>query len=267
LSEAAARLAAGDLAARVPAARSSGDEIDDLARTFNAMAESLERTERLRRNIVSDVAHELRTPLTHMRCRIEAVEEGVERATPELFRALHASTLTLGRLVDDLQELALAESGALRLDRRAEPLGPIVGQALETVAPLARERGVELACAVPEPLVAPVDRRRIVAVLVNLLDNAVRHTPRGGRVELSGVGSDDEIVLGVSDTGEGIAPEHLAHLFERFFRVDPSRSRSSGGAGLGLAIAKALVEAHGGRIAATSELRRGTRVEVRLPRA
>jgi signal transduction histidine kinase len=264
LTGAVRRLAAGDMSQRV--AVRSGDEIGELATSFNAMAEALERNESLRRSLVSDVAHELRTPLTNLRCQIESIQDGLLAADPATVRSLHEETLLLARLVDDLQELALAEAGQLPLHRAAVPVGPAVEAALAAVGARAAERGIavraEVAGDAPE---ADADPGRLAQILRNLLANAITHTTEGGTVVVSAAAADGAVRIAVQDDGPGIAPDHLPHVFDRFYRADPSRARATGGAGLGLAIVKQLVEAHGGVIAVESAPGAGARFTFTLP--
>jgi signal transduction histidine kinase len=265
LTAAAHRMERGDWGARV--AVRSRDEIGDLSHAFNSMAESLARNETLRRQLVSDVAHELRTPLTNLRAQLEAMEDGIVRADPAALRSLHEETLLLARLVDDLQELSLAEAGRLRLER-----APVVpGEALEAAATAfraqAEARRIALRVEAGGATAVFADRARLGQVVRNLLSNAVRHTPEGGSVTLAALDEPDGVRFQVRDTGEGIAPEHLAHVFDRFYRADASRARATGGAGLGLAIVKHIVEAHGGEVSAASVLGSGTTVEFTIPKA
>jgi len=234
LTEGARALAGGRLDARVPV--SGEDEVAELGRAFNSMAEALERNERSRRNMVSDVAHELRTPLTNIRVHIEAAQDGVVDADAKFLRSIDEEAATLARLVDDLQQLSLAEAGVLRLELADVRVLEIVDRA----APGSVMRNV------PEDLVIRADARRMVQVVRNLVNNALAHAE--SRVEVSAARVGDAIEIRVADDGPGVPPEHVERIFDRFYRVDPSRSRSTGGAGLGLAIAKQLVELHGGRI-------------------
>lgn len=265
LTTAARRMGTGDLSTRV--AVRSRDEIGELARAFNAMAEALERNEALRRSLVNDVAHELRTPLTNLRCQIEAIQDSLLEATPEIVRSLHEETLLLGRLVNDLQDLALAEAGRLPLERATVEVTGAIEAALASIRPRAAERGIELRAEVASALAVDADRQRLGQILRNLLANAITHTSEGGAITVEGRAQDGFVALAVRDTGPGIPPEHLPHVFDRFYRADPSRARASGGAGLGLAIVKELVEAHGGRVRAENAPGRGAVFTFTMPAA
>jgi two-component system sensor histidine kinase BaeS len=245
------RVSAGRYGERVPVRQS--DELGELSESFNAMARALEEAERRKMDVISDVSHELRTPLSTLQGYMEGLAEGVIEPSQETWALLHEEIERMRRLVDDLRQLSHAEAGQLTLI--PTPISPVevVRLAVERMLPLFDEKGVELRSAVPENL-PPVlaDTGRVVQVLTNLLDNALRHTPPGGRVAVEAEGRDDAASFKVADTGEGIAPEHLPHVFERFYRAEKSRSREGGGSGVGLAISKALVEAMGGRIRAES---------------
>jgi len=240
------RIASGRYGERLPVR--DADELGELSESFNAMARTLEEAERRRIEVILDVSHELRTPLSTIRGHVEGLAEGVIEPSEETWALLHAETERMRRLVDDLRRLSQAEARQLALN--PIPVSPVevVGLAVERMLPLFDEKGVELRSAVPDKL-PPVlaDSGRVVQVLTNLLDNALRHTPAGGRVVVE-VGAGGEAVFEVTDTGEGLASEHLPHVFERFYRAAKSRSRSEGGSGVGLSISKALVEAMGGRI-------------------
>jgi signal transduction histidine kinase len=245
------RIASGRYGERVPVRQS--DELGELSESFNAMARALEEVERRRMDVISDVSHELRTPLSTLQGYVEGLAEGVIEPSQETWALLHEEIERMRRLVDDLRQLSQAEAGQLTLI--LTPVSPVevARLAVEGMLPLFDEKGVELTSAVPEylpPVVA--DGHRVVQVLTNLLSNALRHTPPGGRVAVEVEGGDDAATFKVRDTGEGIAPEHLPHVFERFYRAEKSRSREGGGSGVGLAISKALVEAMCGRIRAES---------------
>jgi signal transduction histidine kinase len=241
------RIASGGYSERVPVQQS--DELGELSESFNAMARALEEAERRRMEVISDVSHELRTPLSTIRGHVEGLAEGVIEPSEETWTLLQAEAERMQRLVDDLHQLSRAEAGQLSLNLApVSPKEPI-RLAIERMLPLFDEKGVDLSSAAPENL-PPVlaDTGRVVQVLTNLLDNALRHTPPQGRVTVGAKTKGDEVVFEVADTGEGIASEHLPHVFERFYRVEKSRSREGGGSGVGLAISRALVETMGGRV-------------------
>jgi signal transduction histidine kinase len=264
LTSAARRMEAGDLSQRVEIA--SNDEIGDLARAFNSMADGLARLEGLRRNMVTDVAHELRTPLTNIRGYLEAVRDGLVKPERRVIDSLYEETLLLNHLVDDLQDLSLAEAGQLRLEQQPVALADVVDQAIGAFAPQAEAKGIALHVDLPEDLpLVNIDPRRIGQVLRNLLNNALTHTGLGGEVDVTAAASDRWIEVKIWDTGMGIAAEDLPYVFERFYRADKSRSRATGGAGLGLAIARQLVEAHGGQIEVESKIGEGTQFTFTLP--
>ena len=265
LARAARDLARGDFSARVP--EGSRDEVGELARTFNAMAEELSRTEALRRSLVADVAHELRSPLTNLLGYLEALRDGVVQPDPPVLASLHQEVQTLVRLVEDLQELALAESGQLPLYLQRCDLAEVVRHTVTASQALAEQRGLALAVQVPGAVEVEADPERIGQVVRNLVSNALSYTPAGGRVVVALRDGAGEARVAVSDTGPGIAPEELPRVFERFYRVDRSRSRATGGSGLGLTIARRLAEAHGGRIEVESEVGRGSTFTLVLPRA
>ena len=265
LTHAAARLGRGDWSQRVTAR--GHDELAELSRTFNAMAESLGHQEALRRTLVTDVAHELRTPLTNLRCQIEAVEDGLLAPTPETLHSLREEVLHLSHLVEDLQTLSVAEAGRLALDRAPVGVRDLVEGAVERFAAQAAGRNVALRAEVPDLPAVLADPARIGQVLGNLLANALTHTPEGGTVVVGAGEKDGAVVISVVDSGPGIAAQHLPHVFERFYRADPSRARATGGAGLGLAIVRGIVEAHGGRVEAESPPGGGAVLRFALPRA
>jgi signal transduction histidine kinase len=248
LQDATARVRGGALSERVPV--TSRDEVGRLAESFNAMTSRLERHEELRRNMVNDVAHELRTPITNLRASIEAIQDGLRVADSKVIDALHDDVLILQRLVEDLQTLALAEAGKLPLHvERVE-----LREELERLARLDPRVVVHA----EDGASATVDRVRLQQVLSNLVRNALAHIGPAGRVEVTASGS--RII--VTDDGPGIAAADLPHIFDRFYRADASRTRMTGGAGLGLTIARQLVELHGGTISAESEEGRGSRFTI-----
>jgi len=264
LTAAARRMEGGDLWERVVV--SGSDEIADLAGAFNSMAESLQTQDRLRKAMTGDIAHELRTPLSNIRGYLEAIEEGVVEPTPELISSLHEEAVLLQRLVDDLQDLALADADELRIASEPADLGDLLERTVHVHRATAEAAGVMLALNLSPGFTATIDRGRIRQVIGNLVDNAIRHTEPGGTVSVRLTGSDDHLEIAVADTGAGIAAEHLPHVFDRFYRADASRSRDTGGSGLGLAIAAELVRLHGGSIAVESEVGSGSVFRVSLPR-
>jgi two-component system OmpR family sensor kinase/two-component system sensor histidine kinase BaeS len=264
LTFAARSLAGGDMGVRVGA--SSVREIGELAGAFNRMAESLVRADQQRRQLTADVAHELRTPLSIIKGRLEGIQDGVYRPDSGQIDGLLGEVALLERLIEDLRLLALAEAGQLPLYPELVEPADLLRAAARSFAPQAAERGVALELAVPADLPdLQLDPQRIAQVLGNLVGNALRHTPAGGSVCLSAVAADDAVTFAVRDSGVGIEPADLPHIFDRFYRADRSRTRSSGGAGLGLAIARRMVEAHGGVIWAESTPGLGTTVSFRLP--
>ena len=265
LARAARRIGEGNLDTRVVARGSR--EMVELAGTFNRMAADLQHAEILRNNLMADVSHELRTPLTVLEGNLRAVLDHVYTLDEAEIANLYGQTRHLIRLVSDLRELALAEAHQLPLERQPTDLAALVSETLQAIEPLAAEKGVRLMHDMPQ-LSAVADPIRIRQVLFNLLSNALRHTPAGGEISISGAVAAGQVHLTVADTGEGLAPDQLAAVFDRFYRVDKSRSRETGGTGLGLAIVKAIVEAHEGRIEALSDGKgRGSRFVITLPAA
>lgn len=264
LDAAAHAMAAGKLQVRVQPGPVR--EVADLARSFNQMADALEDADRQRRQLTADVAHELRTPLSIIKGRLEGIQDGVYGADPEQVAGLLDEIALLERLIDDLRLLALADTGQLALYPEPVDPGDLLQDTQRSFAHQARERGVALRVeagpAMPE---LAADPQRIAQVLGNLVSNALRHTPAGGTVVLAARAEPDGVLFAVRDSGAGIAPEDLPRIFDRFYRSDASRARASGGAGLGLAIARRIVEAHGGRIWAASAPGQGTTVSFVLP--
>ena len=260
LGEAAAELAGGDLAARAP--EDGPAEIASLARAFNEMGDALERIFDARRELFAWASHDLRTPLANMQAMLEALEDGL--AEPDHYLpAFREQVRVLSRLVDDLFELARIESGVLALELRELPITPVVETCLVGVAAEAASRGVKLASLGPSDATARFSPEKIERVLLNLLTNALRHTPTDGSIAVVVKQADHEVCVRVEDTGEGIDDDGVDRMFERFWRGD--QARSTPGAGLGLAIARGLVEAHGGRIWAEQRTGGGTSVSFTLP--
>lgn len=230
------------------------DELAQLALYFNQMAEKLNQIESMRRRLIGDVSHELRTPLTAIKGSMEGLMDGVLPATNETYQQIHTEADRLNRLVDDLQELSRVEARAYQLDIRPVDVSTLARTVTKRLAPHSESKRITLDLELAPDLARVLaDEDRAVQVLTNLTGNALQYTPEGGRITISAKRIDNEVQISVSDTGVGIPPEHLSHIFDRFYRVDKSRSRQSGGgSGIGLTIARALVEAHGGRIWAES---------------
>ena len=245
---AARDLAQGHLARRVTVRGS--DEIAELGQSFNAMASELERQEILRRQIVHDVAHELRTPLTALQCRLETIVDGLSTDPRQSITAAGDEVRHLSRLVTDLEELAAAEARELSLSPTDVALGAVAASAARAAG---LERDERLRLNVDASIHVRADAIRVRQVLVNLLTNADRHTPPGGTITIRGTRDADYASVEVHNTGSSLDPDQRGRVFERFYRVDPARRRSTGGSGLGLAIVKHLVEAQGGRVWATSD--------------
>jgi signal transduction histidine kinase len=266
LTETTRRIGKGDFSFRVQV-RDRG-ELGELANAFNTMADDLQRTEKLRRDQVADTAHELRTPLTNLRGYLEAIRDGVVLPDPATVSSLNEEVSLLSRLVNDLQELALADAGKLTLETQVEDVVEIVNQAASAARPAASAKDLTLTVNVDIPRVlCSIDAQRIRQVLQNLLNNAITHTKAGGTISLQTKSSEARVEISVSDSGEGIPADELNNIFERFYRIDKSRSRSTGGYGLGLTIAKRIVEAHGGTIEVSSEVGKGSRFVFTVPRA
>lgn len=268
LTAATQAVATGELGRQVSV--DSEDEIGRLAASFNQMSADLARTSEVRRQMTADVAHELRTPLSVLVGYAEALQDGKLQGTPETYAALHDTARHLQRLVDDLGVLALADAGELSLNRRpVEPLALLERTVLAHKV-RAEQAGVTLDIApTPDLPAVSADPERIAQVLNNLVANALRHTAAGGEILLSAelAASGRAVLLRVRDTGAGIAPEDLPSVFERFYRGDKARSPNHGAAGLGLAIARSLVESHGGSIEVASTLGQGTTFTFSLPTA
>jgi len=260
----ARQLGQGDFSQRVQF-KSKG-EVGELAQAFNSMASDLERAEQLKRKMVADVAHELRTPLSNLRGYLEAARDGVIKPDANTIRSLDEEASLLSRLVDDLQELSLAEAGEMKMDYQAGDIAELINQTVAVVQTAATAKGLSVSIDLPDELPAVnIDYHRINQVLRNLLENAIAHTSQGGTITVTAGQRDSWVEVTVTDTGEGIPAEDLPNIFERFYRVDKSRTRATGGSGLGLTITKRLVEAHGGRIEAHSELGKGSRFTFTLP--
>jgi signal transduction histidine kinase len=263
LARATDRIARGDFPEKVHLR--SRDEFGDLGESFNRMLANLRRSETIRQTMTADIAHELRTPVTIIQGSLEAILDGIYEPTQETITPVYEETLHVSKLIDDLRDLALAEAGELRLERATTNLVDLAHQVVDTVS-TSMDHGPTIDVVGGErlPPVA-VDPMRIRQVLANLLSNALRYEPSDGRITIQLRRLEDEAEIRVEDNGPGIAPDDLPHLFERFYRGDPSRRRAGGGSGLGLAIARHWVEAHGGQIFAANRPVGGAVFTIRLP--
>ncbi len=266
LAGAARRVARGSYAERVAAP--TNDEIGSLAAAFNEMAEALESTERRRSELLSDVAHELRTPVATLNGFVEGLRDGVVEPNARTWGLLHGETGRLARLIEDLRQVSRAEEHQLELRPERRGVHGLLDDAASSFAAAYAEKGVQLSVDRNGTLpMVDVDPDRIGEVLGNLLSNALRHTPAGGTVVLSGARAEDGgVKLSVADTGEGMSPDAVGRVFERFYRTDSARSRDRGGSGIGLTIARAIAQAHGGELRAESAgIGRGARFVLTLP--
>jgi two-component system sensor histidine kinase BaeS len=271
LSKAARKISGGDLSQRVTV--NSNDEIGELGKAFNTMSTSIEKNIQLKHRLMVDVVHEIKTPLTVIQGNLEAMLDGVIEPTPKKIAAIHTETLLLARLLNDLRDATLAQENELDLQRELQNIGPIARQVVEMFEPRAREEQKNLEARIPDGLPDSfIDQQRISQVLYNLLNNALKYTGEGDSIkidvhidtEINGTGK-PVILVTISDTGTGISDEDLPHVFDHFYRVDESRARISGGSGIGLAIVKHLVEAHGGIVWAKSELGVGSSFFFTIP--
>ncbi len=258
MTAASQRIAEGHYEERVRVAgdieNKEQDELGMLAVSFNQMADRLERTEAMRRQLIGDITHELRTPLTTIKGSLEGLIDGVLPTEEETFMRIYQEADRLQHLVNDLQELSRVEAGAYELDIRTVPVDNLIDDVANRLERQFEEKNVSLIKSSPQEITqVKADADRIGQVLLNLVGNALQYTPPGGRVTIQAKIHRDEVHVSITDTGIGIPAEHLSHIFTRFYRVDKSRSRAGGGSGIGLTIAKYLVEAHGGRIWVHSE--------------
>jgi len=252
MSVATQRIADGQYDERVDV--KGDDELAQLAAHFNQMAEKLDQVESMRRRLIGDVSHELRTPLTVIKGSVEGLMDGILPANEETFQQIHKEADRIYHLVDDLQELSRVEARAYQLDIQPLDVSSLVKTITKRLTPVAEEKRISLTFSLPSDLpYVLADEGRAIQILTNLVGNALKYTPEDGTVDVSAKRLNGDVHLSVHDTGIGIPPEHLKHIFNRFYRVDKSRSRQSGGgSGIGLTIARFLVEAHGGRIWAES---------------
>lgn len=264
LRQAAETVSQGELSARVP--ETSIDELGALAKSFNQMIARLDDQQRLRKQMVADIAHELRTPLSVMQATLEAMLDGVLKPDTSELRNLHSEARRLARLVDDLRTLSLADEGRLELELEPVDIGGLAEQVVGQTSSAAEARQITLQTDI-EQSIPPImaDGDRLIQVLTNLLSNALRYTPENGHVTVRLMKTGSNLRLSVADDGPGIAPEDMPLVFERFWRGDKSRSRGSGGSGIGLAIARQLVEMHGGTVGVESQVRHGATFWLELP--
>ena len=248
MSTATQRIADGHYDERIPV--NGADELAQLAMHFNQMAEKLNQVESMRRQLIGDVSHELRTPLTAIKGSMEGLMDGILPPNDETFLQIHAEADRLNRLVDDLQELSRVEASAYKLDLRPVDVSSLVHTVTKRLGPRFESKHISLGMELPPDLPRILaDEDRVIQILTNLTGNALQYTPERGKITISAKRLNDEVQISILDTGIGIPPEHLSQIFDRFYRVEKSRSRQAGGgSGIGLTIARALVEAHGGRI-------------------
>lgn len=264
LTKATHAISEGDLSQQVTVR--ADDELGELAQAFNKMSAQLSRSVNARKQMTADIAHELRTPLSLILGHAEAVHDGILPPTRENFEIIREEATRLEHLVDDLRTLSLADAGELSMNMQIMDAGQLLHEIASLYQFQTQKKDITLELDIA-PLLPPleVDPGRMTQVLTNILDNATRHTPAGGRIILSAKQADDRIELAIRDSGPGLPPEETARIFERFYRADASRQRDDGGSGLGLAIAKSIVQAHGGQASAESEPGKGLKIVISLP--
>jgi signal transduction histidine kinase len=265
LATAAGKIAAGDLSQRI--SKVSNDEVGEVSAAFNTMAEQLEKKEKSRRQLLADIAHELRNPLSVVQGNLEAWLDGVIEPNPEQVASVYDETVLLSRLITDLRDLSLAEAGQLKLHQSSVNLNELITAEVSKIENRCKEKKVSVHVEFPANLpLAFVDSDRIRQVLHNLLDNALHHTPIDGTIKITAsAGPPSWITMRASDTGTGIDPKDLPYIFDHFYKADRSRQRGYSGAGIGLAIVKQLIEAHGGKVWVESEVEKGSSFYFTLP--
>lgn len=268
INDFARRVAAGDFSGRIPV--ETGDEVGNLAKTFNYMSEELENAENLRRQFLSDVSHELRTPLSLLQGYAEALADDMaatEEERKEYLTVISDEAARINRIVDDLSDLNAMEAGKLTLNISEFSISDVLKNVVRTFKPAAEDKNIALDFKAPAGYIPPLrgDQGRIEQIFINLVSNAVNYTPAGGKVIVEVKYDGDHFLIKVSDTGEGISPHELPRIWERFYRVDKARTRKEGGTGLGLAIVKNLVEAHGGTVTVSSKPGEGSTFTVTFP--
>ncbi len=264
IARAAHKVAGGDLEQELE--DSGYGEVQDLSNSFNNMAATLRHDRELRRNMIADIAHELRTPISVLQGNIEGMIDGVLPENRETLELLHGETLELARLVEDLRTLSLAEAGQLEFDIQQINIADLSERVVDAFKTIAGSRGIDIILTLPEQIRAVnADPARTAQVLRILIDNALKYTPANSKIEVKIAYGKDHVTVSVTDTGVGISAENLPMVFNRFYRTDRSRSRSTGGSGLGLSIAKQLIEAQGGTISAESAIGKGSAFSFTLP--
>jgi signal transduction histidine kinase len=264
LTQATHAVSEGDLLQQVPVR--SKDEIGELAKAFNKMSAALSRSINSRKQMTADIAHELRTPLSLILGHAEAVHDGVLPPSEENFEIIREEAVRLEHLVDDLRTLSLADAGELSIIPEIIQPERLINEVATAYQYLSQKKNISLESDIaPHLPTIEVDPGRLTQVLTNILDNALRHTPEGGRIILSAQRTDDQVELAIQDSGPGLNPEDLERIFDRFYRADASRQRGDGGSGLGLAIARSIVQAHNGQLSAESDAGKGLKVIIRLP--
>ncbi|MFI3016389.1 envelope stress sensor histidine kinase BaeS [Klebsiella aerogenes] len=263
LVEGTHKLAAGDFSTRVTV--TGGDELGRLAQDFNQLASTLERNQQMRRDLMADISHELRTPLAVLRGELEAIQDGVRKFTPDSISSLQAEVGTLTKLVDDLHQLSMSDEGALAYQKESVDLIALLEVAAGAFRERFASRGLTIGVSLPDNAIVFGDRDRLMQLFNNLLENSLRYTDSGGRLQIDAKQNGRMLTLDFADSGPGVSDEQLARLCERFYRTEGSRNRASGGSGLGLAICMNIVAAHGGSLNAGHSPFGGVSIKVELP--